>query len=49
MRNASIAAGFGAALGLLFWATFRFAAGIVSRLVSSICRWQDSRQERTSL
>lgn len=46
MRNASIAAAFGALAGLTFWAAFRFAAGIVSRLVSSICRWRESRQEK---
>lgn len=46
MRNATIAVGVGAALGLLFWASFRFAAGTVTRVVTWVCRWRNTWREK---
>jgi hypothetical protein len=46
MRNASIAAGVGAVLGLSFWAAFRFAAGVVTRLIAYVYRARQAWRER---
>lgn len=46
MRNLAIATGIGAAVGAALFASFRFSAGTVTRLVTWVCQRRNTWREK---